>query len=138
MDARLRISGAGSIHHEYAWHGPFWATPCLLQAGPPVITRPCICVCPLALSRRAFPRSCIIDGEAVACDGNGMPSFDRTRYRGHDASGFLYAFDLLQLNGRDLRRELIEDRKATLANIVAKAGPALLSPRGAAGPGRAA
>src|SRR6266478_5896936 len=22
-------------------------------------------------------RSCIIDGEAVACDGNGMPSFDR-------------------------------------------------------------
>ena len=50
-------------------------------------------------------RSCIIDGEAVACDGNGMPSFDRIRYRRHDASVFLYAFDLIELNGDDLRRE---------------------------------
>jgi len=41
-------------------------------------------------------RSCIIDGEAVACDGNGMPSFDRIRYRGHDASVFLYAFDVIE------------------------------------------
>src|SRR5262249_44585456 len=48
-------------------------------------------------------RSCIIDGEAVACDGNGVPSFDRIRYRWHDASVFLYAFDLIELNGDDLR-----------------------------------
>jgi ATP-dependent DNA ligase len=26
-------------------------------------------------------RSVIIDGEAVACDGDGVPSFDRIRYR---------------------------------------------------------
>jgi bifunctional non-homologous end joining protein LigD len=39
---------------------------------------------------RLRSRSCIIDGEAVACDGNGMPSFDRIRYRRHDASVFLY------------------------------------------------
>jgi hypothetical protein len=25
-------------------------------------------------------RSCLIDGEAVACDGDGMPVFDRLRY----------------------------------------------------------
>jgi bifunctional non-homologous end joining protein LigD len=37
--------------------------------------------------------SCIIDGEAVACDDNGLAVFDRIRYRRHDASVFLYAFD---------------------------------------------
>ena len=34
-------------------------------------------------------RSVILDGEAVACDENGMPSFDRLRHRHHDASVFL-------------------------------------------------
>jgi ATP-dependent DNA ligase len=29
-------------------------------------------------------RSCIIDGEAVACDDNGLAVFDRIRYRCHD------------------------------------------------------
>src|SRR5262245_35172665 len=70
-------------------------------------------------------RSCIIDGEAVACDGNGVPSFDRIRYRWHDASVFLYAFDLIELNGDDLRREPFEVRKATLASILAKTAPGL-------------
>jgi bifunctional non-homologous end joining protein LigD len=41
-------------------------------------------------------RSCIIDGEAVACGEDGIASFDRIRYRRHDASVFLYAFDLGQ------------------------------------------
>jgi bifunctional non-homologous end joining protein LigD len=40
---------------------------------------------------RLHSRSCIIDGEAVACDDSGTPSFDRIRYRRHDASVFLYA-----------------------------------------------
>src|SRR4029077_11376380 len=39
--------------------------------------------------------SCTIDGEAVACDHKGMPSFDWLRYRQHDGSVFLYAFDLI-------------------------------------------
>ena len=33
-------------------------------------------------------------------------------------SAFLYAFDLLELDGTDLRREPIEVRKATLASIL--------------------
>src|SRR4051795_2759740 len=28
-------------------------------------------------------RACIIDGEAVACDGNGVASFDLIRHHGH-------------------------------------------------------
>jgi ATP dependent DNA ligase-like protein len=54
---------------------------------------------------RLRTRSCIIDGEAVCCDDNGMASFDRMRYRRHDSSVFLYGFDLIELNGDDLRRE---------------------------------
>ena len=38
---------------------------------------------------RLRSRSCIIDGEAVACDDNGLASFERIRYRQHDV--FLYA-----------------------------------------------
>src|SRR6266478_156633 len=66
-------------------------------------------------------RSCIIDGEAVACDDNGLASFERIRYRHHDSDAFLYAFDLFELNGDDLRRDPLQVRKATLASILAKA-----------------
>jgi len=71
---------------------------------------------------RLRSRSCIIDGEAVACDDNGVTSFNRVRYRHHDESIFLYAFDLIELNGDDLRRDPLEGRKANLEMILAKAG----------------
>jgi bifunctional non-homologous end joining protein LigD len=74
---------------------------------------------------RLRSRSCIIDGEAVCCDDDGRPSFDRIRYRRHDASVFLYAFDLIELNGDDLRRDPLEVRKATLASVLSKTGPGL-------------
>ena len=69
--------------------------------------------------------SCIIDGEAVACGEDGIASFDRIRYRQHDASVFLYAFDLVELNGDDLRRDPLAVRKATLASLLARAAPGL-------------
>jgi bifunctional non-homologous end joining protein LigD len=55
-------------------------------------------------------RSCIIDGEAVAVGPDGIPSFDRQRYRRRDGSVILFAFDLVELNGDDLRRIPIEQR----------------------------
>src|SRR5262249_28015777 len=74
---------------------------------------------------RLRSRSCIIDGEAVACDDNCVASFNLIRYRRHDDRTFLYAFDLIELNGDDLRRDPLEVRKATLASIVAKASPGI-------------
>jgi bifunctional non-homologous end joining protein LigD len=52
---------------------------------------------------RLRSRSCIIDGEAVACDDNGVASFDLVRYHRANERIFLYAFDLIELNGDDLR-----------------------------------
>src|SRR5262249_37211748 len=37
---------------------------------------------------RLRSQSCIIDGEAVACDDNGVASFNLIRYRRHDDSTF--------------------------------------------------
>src|SRR5258708_328933 len=70
---------------------------------------------------RLRSRSCIIDGEAVACDSNGVASFDLIRHQRANESIFLYAFDLIELNGDDLRRDPLQVRKATLASIVGKA-----------------
>jgi bifunctional non-homologous end joining protein LigD len=75
-----------------------------------------------AVSRCLRSRSCIIDGKAVACDDNGVALFNRVRYRRHDESIFLYAFDLIELNGDDFRRDPLERRKARLEVILAKVG----------------
>jgi bifunctional non-homologous end joining protein LigD len=61
-------------------------------------------------------RSCLIDGEAIVCDESGLPIFDLIRGHRAHASAELCAFDLLELDGRDLRREPIEERKRLLAN----------------------
>ena len=63
-------------------------------------------------------RSFLIDGEAVACDGDGLPVFDRLRYRRQDGRVFLFAFDLIELNGRDMRREPLEVRKRALVAVL--------------------
>ena len=49
--------------------------------------------------------SCLIDGEAVACNENGLAVFERLRHKRSGEHVFLYAFDLLELDGHDLRRE---------------------------------
>ena len=65
---------------------------------------------------RLKARTCIIDGEAVACGPDGIALFDLIRYRRHDERVFLRAFDIIELNGDDLRREALVSRKATLAS----------------------
>jgi hypothetical protein len=51
--------------------------------------------------------------------------FDWIRYRRHDGKVFLYAFDLIELDGDDLRREPLDVRKATLRSLLTKTGPGL-------------
>jgi bifunctional non-homologous end joining protein LigD len=71
-------------------------------------------------------RSCLIDGEVVICGKDGIPVFDRLRYgRQPQAEAVLFAFDLLELGGKDLRRTPLENRKRALAKLLRKAGWAL-------------
>jgi bifunctional non-homologous end joining protein LigD len=63
-------------------------------------------------------RSCLIDGEAIVSDQNGLAVFDLIRRHGALASAVLCAFDLLELDGKDLRREPIEERKRLLAKLL--------------------
>jgi bifunctional non-homologous end joining protein LigD len=63
-------------------------------------------------------RSCLIDGEAIVCDDNGLAVFELLRHKRQGRQVFLCAFDLLELNGADLRREPLEVRKATLDSLL--------------------
>jgi bifunctional non-homologous end joining protein LigD len=67
---------------------------------------------------RLRSQSCIIDGEAVVCGDEELHPSNRIRHRQHDDAVFLYAFDLIELNGDDLRRNPLKTRKAALEAIL--------------------
>src|SRR5829696_1337858 len=57
----------------------------------------------IAAALRALPGDFVIDGEAVAHCGAGLPDFHGLMARDGQASACLYAFDLLHLGREDLR-----------------------------------
>jgi bifunctional non-homologous end joining protein LigD len=73
-------------------------------------------------------KSAIIDGEAVVLGAMGRPDFQALeRELGKRPSKIIYyAFDLLQLDGRDLRQRPLIDRKAALQKLLQNAEPALV------------
>jgi ATP-dependent DNA ligase len=70
-------------------------------------------------------RSCLIDGEAIVSDESGLAVFDLLRSWPTNLSGELCAFDLLELDGGDLRRLPIEHRKPALARLVGAPKPGI-------------
>jgi bifunctional non-homologous end joining protein LigD len=70
-------------------------------------------------------RSCLIDGEAVACNDKGIAVFEWLWRKREGRHVFLCAFDLLELDGKDLRGEPFEVRKATLASLLRARLPGL-------------
>ena len=82
---------------------------------------------PLIVEGMARLPSCAIDGEAVACDDSGAPIIRPASASLSEMNDvFLYAFDLIELAGADLRREPLEQRKADLRRLLADAGPGLV------------
>jgi bifunctional non-homologous end joining protein LigD len=73
----------------------------------------------IAMAVAALPaRSYIIDGEAIVCNDKGLAVFELIRGHGAKATAVHCAFDLLELDGDDLRREPIEARKRALAKLL--------------------
>jgi ATP-dependent DNA ligase len=63
-------------------------------------------------------RSFLIDGEAIVTNGDGLAVFDLIRHKRHGGAAVLCAFDLIELDGEDMRRSSIEYRKRKLAKLV--------------------
>jgi bifunctional non-homologous end joining protein LigD len=68
--------------------------------------------------RKIRAKSFTIDGEAVLFRQDGHCDFFALRGKDGQASAVLVAFDLLELNGSDLRKLPIEDRRAKLAHLL--------------------
>jgi bifunctional non-homologous end joining protein LigD len=61
----------------------------------------------------------MIDGEIVAFDEHGKPSFQQLQHRTAKGTAVrLFAFDLLHLNGKDLMRAPLEERRAHLETLL--------------------
>jgi bifunctional non-homologous end joining protein LigD len=54
---------------------------------------------------RLRSRSCTVDGEAIACGDDGIAVFELVRRWQNGGGAFMYAFDLIELNSDDLRRD---------------------------------
>jgi bifunctional non-homologous end joining protein LigD len=75
-----------------------------------------------------LPAGCLIDGEAVAIDDEGRPSFQllQSTLKGGSANLAFYAFDLLIDRGEDIRKLPNIERKQRLAALLEGVSPPIL------------
>jgi bifunctional non-homologous end joining protein LigD len=71
-----------------------------------------------AAAERIKAKSFTIDGEAVVLGPDGLSRFEDLRRREAAHKAILYAFDLVEHDGEDLRDRPFVDRKATLARLL--------------------
>jgi bifunctional non-homologous end joining protein LigD len=77
---------------------------------------PAIVVTAMQLRATSFT----LDGEAVVCGPDGVAIFNALHRHGTVSEAMLYAFDLLELDGDDLRELPLGDRKNRLRRLVGK------------------
>jgi bifunctional non-homologous end joining protein LigD len=80
-----------------------------------------------AAVKKLKPKTAILDGEMVAIDDRGRPSFQTLQHRTTSRLQLVfYVFDLLHINGRDLMKRPLDERRSELASVDLTA-PLLLS-----------
>jgi bifunctional non-homologous end joining protein LigD len=85
---------------------------------------------------RVVIANAVVDGEIVALDAHGRPRFQLLQEG--DESAVLFAFDLLWLDGQDLRARPLEERRDLLASVMSNLGPGLRIAERVDGPADAA
>jgi ATP-dependent DNA ligase len=71
----------------------------------------------------SLPDETVIDGEIVAVNEDGVPSFNlQQNFGGAEHTILFYAFDLLILAGTDLRSRPLEQRRALLRELIPTVG----------------
>lgn len=66
---------------------------------------------------RIHANAALLDGEIVAVDDEGRPSFQALHHQSAHALVY-YAFDDLHVNGRDLTKTPLDERRQLLSRIV--------------------
>jgi bifunctional non-homologous end joining protein LigD len=70
--------------------------------------------------------SFLLDGEVIVTNERGLAVFDLIRHHHRGADAVLIAFDLIELEGEDLRRCPLEQRKRKLAKLVRGPHPGIV------------
>lgn len=84
----------------------------------------------IAAALAKLPDDTVVDGEIVALDPEGRPSFNALQNFGSGETPLIYyLFDAMVVNGRDLRRETLEARRKLLEEKVLSLMPELSAPR---------
>src|SRR6516162_5040353 len=74
---------------------------------------------PITAAVRGLPDETVIDGELVALDEEGRPSFNLLQNFGSSkASLAFFVFDVLILRGREIMNETLEKRRALLEKYI--------------------
>jgi bifunctional non-homologous end joining protein LigD len=77
-----------------------------------------------AAAQRLAATTAVVDGEIVAVDAQGRPSFQALQHRSSHAGYAIvfYAFDLLHVDGRDLTGLPLEERRRLLPKVLGASG----------------
>jgi bifunctional non-homologous end joining protein LigD len=79
-----------------------------------------------AAAEQINAKSFTIDGETVVLGPDGLSRFEELNRREPADTAILYAFDLIEHNGADMRNRPFLDRKAALARLLRNTGAAIL------------
>jgi bifunctional non-homologous end joining protein LigD len=69
--------------------------------------------------------SALLDGEAIILRADNTSDFEALRSRQGQAAAILVAYDLMELDGQDMRHEALEERRKRLSKLLSRSNKAM-------------